>query len=257
MNGRGADEIRERFVDVVSRRLSRAIVTACVPLRIGSPVMSISFDDIPDSAALVGARILEERGVRGTFYVCGEIAGRDWLNYRLASLDQVAALAQAGHEIGCHTASHPAATRIGPSDYVRDVERNAAILEPIVGKLDTFAYPFGAIALRHKLRLQERFAVCRSVHGRMAVGSYDRGRLHSSPLEDASIDEAGIDELLDEAVAKTAWLTFYAHDVSDTPSRFGVSPTRLAYAVDAALARGIRIETIANVVALNRRARVT
>ena len=51
--------------------------------------------------------------------------------------------------------------------------------------------------------------------------------------------------MLDEAVARGAWLVFYAHDVADRPTRFGVTPGRLAYAVDGARARGLRIDTVA------------
>ena len=57
--------------------------------------------------------------------------------------------------------------------------------------------------------------------------------------------ESRIDAVLDEAVARGAWLVFYAHDVADRPTRFGVTPGRLAYAVDGARARGLRIDTVA------------
>lgn len=257
MTGRppASEGMRERFSEAMSRRLSRAIVTARVPLRVDRPMVSFSFDDIPESAAQVGARLLEERGVRGTFYVCGELAGRSWDLYPLASLDRVAALAQAGHEIGCHTANHLRSTQTPLGDLVRDIGRNAEILEPLVGKLVTFAYPYGATALRHKSPLQARFAVCRGIHGGMAVGWYDRGRLSATALEDASLDERGIDALLDDAVRRNAWLPFYSHDVDRRPTRFGVSPDRLAYAIDGALARGCVVDTIRNVVALNDEAR--
>lgn len=214
------------------------LVTERVPFRLGRPVVSFSFDDIPETAALLGARILEERGVRGTFYVCGDLAGRDWYLYRLAGLDQVTALSRAGHEIGCHTARHLRSTQVGMAEMLRDVARNAEILEPIVGQLTTFAYPYGSIAPFQKLALQRRFTACRGVHGGMMVSSYDRGRLHATALEDASIGEAGIDALLDMVVRQNAWISFYSHDVQPRPTRFGVSPDRLAYAVDGALARG-------------------
>lgn len=243
--------MRERFSETISRHLVRAIVTARVPLRIDRASVSFSFDDVPTSAATTGARILEERGVRGSFYVCGELAGGESELYRLASLDEVADLSRAGHEIGCHTARHLSAPRTGLADFLRDVDRNQALLEPVVGRLRTFAYPFGAVALRHKSPLQARFSACRSIHGGVVVGSYDRGRLDAAALEDAAIDERGIDALIDETVRLKGWLTFYSHDVTARPSRIGVTPERLAYAVDAALARGCLVEPVGDVVARN------
>lgn len=239
----------ERLADKVSRHLSRMIVTARVPLRLDRPVVAFSFDDVPESAATLGASLLEERGVRGSFYVCGGLAGQDWVGYRLAGLDRIAELSARGHEIGCHTAHHLRVTEVGTVELLRDVALNARILEPLVGKLASFAYPYGAIGLRAKQALQSRFGVCRGIHGAMAVGFFDRGRLDATALDVTRIDRRGIDALLDAAVAKRGWLTFYTHDVREEPSGFGITPGLLAYAIDGALARGCRIETVGNVVA--------
>lgn len=239
--------------EAISRRLAKAIVTARVPLKLDRPTVSFTFDDIPVSAATVGARLLEERGVRGTFYVCAEIAGQSFDIYRLAGLDQVVALSRAGHEIGCHTARHPRVGEIGHKGYLRDVDRNAQLLEPLVGKLTTFAYPFGAIGLRAKFALQDRFDVCRGIHGAIAAGSYDRGRLDAIGLENATMGESRIDALLDAAMKRQGWLTFYSHDVSDAPTRFGITPDLLAYTVEAALRRGFRVDTVRGVLARSAR----
>ncbi len=154
--------------------------------------------------------------MRGTFYVCGGLAGTAWDLYPLAGLATVADLARRGHEIGCHTATHPNGATTGAKRYLRDVDENARILEPVIGQpLSTFAYPYGAIGLPHKLALQRRFLACRGIHGGPMSRRADRGRLEAVALENASIGEAGIDAVLDEAVARGAWLVFYAHDVAD------------------------------------------
>jgi peptidoglycan/xylan/chitin deacetylase (PgdA/CDA1 family) len=246
---------RERLREAISRRLARAVVTARVPLALDRAAVSFTFDDIPETAATCGARLLEERGVRGTFYVCGGLLGHDLDLYRLAGLEQVKALSEAGHEIGCHTAHHHSAARVPRHEYLRDVERNAELLEAHIGKFATFAYPYGAIALGKKFALQSRFAACRGIHGGMAVGSYDRGRLDATALEDATVGEREVEALIDAAVARKAWLTFYAHDVSERPSRFGVSPRLLAHAIDVALKRGCLVDTVAGIVARNEEAR--
>ncbi len=237
----------ESLSDKARRHLAQAIVTRRIPLANDGPRVSFTFDDIPASAARTGARLLEERGVRGTFYVCGGLAGSAWDAYPLASLDEVARLARDGHEIGCHTASHLNGFAVGASAYLRDVEANARLLEPVVGRLQTFAYPFGAIGLRHKHALQRRFEGCRGIHGGALTQTADRGRLEAVALENASLGEARIDALIDDAVARKAWLVFYSHDVSADPTRYGLTPHLLAYAVDGAIARGCRIDTVRGV----------
>lgn len=236
----------ETLNEKVKRHLARRVVTCRVPLALDRASVSFTFDDIADSAAREGARLLEERGVRGTFYVCGGLAGTEWDLYPLASLETVAGLARRGHEIGCHTATHPNGATTGARVYLRDVEANAGILEPVIGRrLSTFAYPYGAIGLPHKLALQRRFLACRGIHGGPITRRFDRGRLEAVALENATIGEAGINAVLNDVVARGAWLVFYAHDVASRPTRFGVSPERLAYAVQGALARGCRVDTVA------------
>lgn len=241
--------MQERLHDKLHRHLARTVVTRSVPINLDAGAVSFTFDDIPSSAAVTGARILEDRGVRGTFYVCGALAGMRTDFYPLATLAQVAELAARGHEIGCHTATHPRATEVGCAVYMRDVGLNARLLEPVLSgrRLRTFAYPYGAAKLRHKLALQAQFQACRGIHGGMMEAAYDRGRLSALALESASIDEAGIDTLLRAVRVRRSWLVFYAHDVSEQPSRFGLTPEHLAYAVDGALARGCRVETVHSV----------
>lgn len=239
---------RETLRERVQRHLARRLVTRTLPLALDRATVSFTFDDIAVSAAETGAGLLEARGVRGTFYVCGALAGSTWDLYPLADLATVGALARRGHEIGCHTATHRNGAFTGRAAYLRDVARNATLLEPVVGRgLTSFAYPYGAIGLLQKPALQARFLACRGIHGGVMREHADRGRLEAVALEEEALDESGLDALLDAAVACRGWLVFYSHDVAESPTRFGVSPRRLAYALDGALARGCRIETVSGV----------
>ena len=242
--GRGA--MLERLRESIGRRLATSIVTRSHALRLDRPIVSFTFDDVPVSAATVGADLLAARGVAGTFYVCGDLAGQSWSEYDLASFDSLADLARHGHEIGCHTARHVRPGALAASAYVADVERNARLLEPRLGtRLQTFAYPYGAIRLDVKLRLQGRFRACRGIHGGVNRDRIDLGRLKASPLEAGPPGWAGIDRLLDDTARHGGWLVFYAHDVTATPTNYGVTPDLLARAVDTALERGCTVETVA------------
>src|ERR1700726_2368022 len=69
----------------LSRKLAQYVVTKRVRARNDRPLVSFSFDDIPDSAFIHGARVLEERGARGTFYIAGGLCGRTEADRRLIS----------------------------------------------------------------------------------------------------------------------------------------------------------------------------
>lgn len=209
------------------------------------PTVTFTFDDIPVSAATAGAAILEQHGARGSFYVCGALAGQDWDLYPLAGLDLVGDLAARGHEIGCHTAHHGRIGQISRAAFLADLDRNEEVLAPVLGRgaLQTFAYPYGLVRLDVKLAIQHRFLACRGIHDGLNSGRIDLGRIRADPLENARSDAALVDRLLDETVRHGGWRVFYSHDVAAQPSEFGVTPDLLAYAVAGAIRRGCAIRT--------------
>ena len=109
--------------------------------------VSLSFDDSRDSQLDTGMALLEELGVRATFYVVPErVRSRlpDWQR-----------LARAGHEIGNHSLRHPCTGNFAWSrqsaleDYSLSrmrselVEASAALKELLGVAPSTFAYPCG------------------------------------------------------------------------------------------------------------------
>src|SRR5262245_11070502 len=90
------------------RMTARSIRTRAVAMQNEKPLVSFTFDDVPTSAYLNGAHILEDLGVRGTFYIAAGRCGQkdqveDW---EVILPEQVAQLSANGHEIGSHTFSH-------------------------------------------------------------------------------------------------------------------------------------------------------
>jgi peptidoglycan/xylan/chitin deacetylase (PgdA/CDA1 family) len=155
-------------------------------------------------------------------------------------------LAAQGHEIGCHTASHGRLGQVSRRDLLDDIDRNATVLAPALGgkALETFAYPYGLVRLDLKLAVQGRFRACRGIHDGLNRRRVDLGRVRADPLESRKLDEARVDRLLDETVRQGGWRVFYAHDVADAPTPFGVTPHLLGHAVSGAIRRGCAIRTL-------------
>jgi peptidoglycan/xylan/chitin deacetylase (PgdA/CDA1 family) len=223
----------------LSYRLARHLPTATWRANPARAIVSFTFDDAPASAASEGAPILEEFGVRGTYYLCGGLLGGQGDLTPLLDRGQAEALARAGHEIGCHTHAHTDVRYIDWPSLEASLRKNADTLSEIgAGVLRNFAYPFGGISFGKKLRLQSRFETCRGIYPGINVGRIDTGLLKAVPLYSSILDDEGVRRWIAQAVATSGWLIFFTHDVSERPTPYGVTPDLLRAAVAAAVEAG-------------------
>jgi peptidoglycan/xylan/chitin deacetylase (PgdA/CDA1 family) len=229
-------KVRRRTVRLAARRPARA------PRR---PMLSFAFDDVPASAAQVGAEILEARGLKATYYVAAALAGTEAATGRMACAEAVQRLAAAGHEIGCHTYSHLDCGQAAARDAVEDVALNAQTLARWgLPRPTTFAYPFGDVAPATKRALAGRFNLMRAMHAGLVTGGSDLNQAPSVGVEGAEGEALAL-RWLDRLAARPAWLILTTHDVADQPSAWGCTPATLARLADAALAAGVEVVTVA------------
>ena len=233
----------------VSNRLARDFFGTPLHLPADQPMVSFTFDDVPESAATIGAPMLEDHGGRGTFYVSGGLLNRwsgDW-NENGASAEQIVALHRGGHEIGCHTFSHRAVGACGAAALETEIATNRSFLQALDGSIrpDNFAYPYGLAALGHKTRLKGAFMSSRGILPGVNHGVADLHFLRATPLISVQIDRDGIDRAFDEAIESGGWLIFYGHDVAASPSSYGCTPDLLRHALDAASRRRMPILSVA------------
>jgi peptidoglycan/xylan/chitin deacetylase (PgdA/CDA1 family) len=113
-------KLRRRAARLVHRR-----PLAAGPAR---PMISFTFDDAPATAVHAGAQALEARGLHGTFYVAAGLAGGEAPMGVCAGGDDYRRLAQAGHEIACHTFSHLDCGQATGPQALADVAANAEAL---------------------------------------------------------------------------------------------------------------------------------
>lgn len=193
------------------------------------PIVTFTFDDFPQSAAIEGAAILEDAGARGTFYLAGGTMGRPQdlepgsavEPDLIATSQQVDQLARAGHEIGCHTFSHVSTQGMPRQQIARQCQENHALqlADGRDRRLTSFAYPFGRVSLRGKREAARHHVSSRGLLTDVNAGHADLAYLRAVSLQNSSMDVAGVDRWLSAATQVGGWLIFCCHDVRPTPSR--------------------------------------
>ncbi|URK86924.1 polysaccharide deacetylase family protein [Rhizobium sp. RCAM05350] len=84
------------IADRLNNRLIWQFARTRRPIPTERPIVSFTFDDVPDTALTNGAAILEKYGVHGTFYIAGGLEGRIEPDRRLISADGCRELFSAG-----------------------------------------------------------------------------------------------------------------------------------------------------------------
>lgn len=215
------------------------------PMRIAPSkgVLSLSFDDFPASAWTEAGPILAEHGVKATYYVSGGLCGTVALDKPQFEVEHLQALADAGHEIGCHTYEHVSVLGRSPTALAASWDRNAAwVAERLDGRvLDTFAYPFGDWSVAAKRASRGRFRAARGVRDGINAGSADRAGLSAIGLESRRLPGYDLEALAAETAARKGWLIVYGHDVEDRPTPYGCRPEDLDRLLHIAKAAGLDI----------------
>jgi peptidoglycan/xylan/chitin deacetylase (PgdA/CDA1 family) len=205
----------------IKRGLTQAHIARPARLRFAAPILSLTFDDFPVSAAREGARILEAHGARGTFYAAADLVESVGPSGRVFSAQDIARLAAAGHEIGCHTCDHADCATRPVFDTLRDLARNRDALA-LMGAGEparTLAYPYGETSVALKQSLPPRFACARGVTPGLNLGRADLTQLRAYAMFGPQF--AAMRRALRRAARRNAWVIGFTHDVADAPSPWG------------------------------------
>ena len=231
----------------VSNRLSRHLCASPMTWPGKEPMVSFTFDDIPDSAADVGAPMLEEHGGRGTFYVAVGMLSQWSGHWNGADADDIIGLHARGHEIACHTFSHQRTTDLDAGTMAEEIALNRRFLEGLDSsiRLENFAYPYGVASVTRKGQLAGTFRSSRGIVPGVNHGNIDLQFLRATPLVNQHLDEDGIERAFEETMATNGWLIFYGHDITAKPSPYGCTPQLLRHALKAAAQRKLPIVSVA------------
>jgi peptidoglycan/xylan/chitin deacetylase (PgdA/CDA1 family) len=208
------------------------------------PYVSFTFDDFPRSAFAEGGRILAQQGVRGTYFVSFQLLGRPSASGPIASPEDLRALLQDGHELGCHTFEHLDGRSSTVEAFERSIEANRAALAESVpeGHFPVFAYPLDGPVLSIKRAVGRHFVGCRGGGQSFNSGVIDLNLLNAYFLDKRNRGNlAVVRRVIEQNAAARGWLIFATHDVTTNPSGYGCEPEYLEEVVHFSLQSGARV----------------
>lgn len=234
--------MRER-IDQFRRRGARYLAQVPAAVRSARGVLSLSFDDFPQSAWEVAGPILKDHNIHATYFVCGGLC--DGVNIGKAQFTEqdLQAVHAAGHEVECHTYSHQSVLRLSQDELRADLDRNAAwVAQRLNGhRMTHFAYPFGDVSITSKGVIGERFITGRSVRDGFNAGTTDRNNLQAIGLESRRLPHYDLEQIMADTARNQGWLIAYGHDVEGDPTPYGCTPQDLVRLIAMAKRAGLDI----------------
>jgi len=229
----------------VAQRFSRKLATQLPP----TSLISITFDDFPHSALKVAGSMLEENGLRGTYYASMGLMGRQTEVGEMCTADDLRTVVETGHELACHTFDHLSSVRARSNQVRESCARNRLAAANVFGgyQLRNFSFPFGSVTLSAKSSLASTYESCRTVKCGINRNPVDLGFLLANPIYSA-IPISELQRLIAKNAEQLGWLILYTHDVSLQPSAWGCTPSYFRAVLSSAIASGASIVTVAEAV---------
>ena len=227
------------------RRVARLVTQKPATLSgLRRPLLTISFDDAPVSAARDGAEILKKHGVHGTYFISTGLSGQDSPLGRYTTAEDIKAVYDAGHEIACHTHTHIDCGRASARDIAQELQRNHDALRMMgLPAPRTFAYPYGDVSPGAKGLLHDRYLASRALHHGLITSGTDLNQAPAVGIEGSCGEQTAMVWLEKTAKTRDAWLILYTHDVRENASDWGCTPAALDRILDQARTMGFEIVT--------------
>ena len=229
----------------VRRTLLSSVLARRVSLRHEKPIVSFCFDDFPRTAYTVGGAILQDLGVRGTYYAAMGLMNMHnhlGVQFKLEDLDSLLA---DGHELASHTFSHVSCRSVPFQVFEEDVCKGRVAICDFTGHdAVNFSYPYGHVSLAAKRAIGAGMSSCRGTYGGLNGSMTDLNLLRANSLYGGIDRFAEFEALVMDNERQKGWLIFYTHDVRSHPSPFGCTPQLLDRMVSLTLERGFSVRPV-------------
>ncbi len=233
----------------IGRRLVKYRAQRMMPFNYDKSIVSFSFDDCPRSVMENALPVLEDRNWRGTIYAAMGLCGiTNHLGLHMSRND-MSAVHEKGHHIDGHTFSHISARSVPLDIFLSDIEKNKAAFAEIGLPIPrTFAYPYGEVSLEAKKALSEIYPLLRGIHSPNGQTALDLNQTASQRLYSGEDFKASL-SAVDRLKTSPAWLILFTHDVRESPSEYGCTPSEFKTIIQAVERSGAEVLPVAEALA--------
>jgi peptidoglycan/xylan/chitin deacetylase (PgdA/CDA1 family) len=237
------ERVQGRYIRGAARCFFRRPLVIDTPV----PLISFSFDDFPRSALLTGGTVLKRFGLRGTYYTSLGLMGKQGPTGTMFLREDLTALSEQGHELGCHTFGHYHSWKTATSLFESSILENQRVLSALCpgASFKTFSYPISPPRALTKRRVAQHFVCCRGGGQTFNVGTADLNYLAAYFLEQNRDDIDAVKDLIAQNRQARGWLIFATHDVSSEPTPFGCTPGFFEDIVQCTVDSGAKILPVA------------
>lgn len=216
------------------------------------PLISVTFDDGKESVYTQAAPLLQKYGILTTQYIISGTAK----DTSYVSSQQIDSLRKAGHEIGCHTVSHPDLTTIDTTQLANELVGCKDALSRF-GYIENFASPYGHTDDKVIDQVRQHYLSHRNTNGDITNGvneldiniadSFNRYNIISAAIRhDTTVEQ--LQTAVQYATEHNGWIVFTYHQIEDsTNSTFGLDTSKLEKQLEYLSSTPIKINTISNI----------
>lgn len=228
----------------------RAIDRTSKPIHIfREPLISVTFDDGYETTYQAALPILQRRGIISTQYVLSGVED----NPLYLSWEQIKLIQTAGHEIGCHTISHPDLRTLDDQAVMQQLQGCKTTLEKRFGPITDFASPYGSEDARTLSDIKKVFVSQRNTNGDSSNGVTDADVNTAAYFDPNNIIGMTVkrnttllefQQLINYTIANNGWLVLTYHQADEGLSKYGQDPAELDQQMAVLQRAPVRIVTV-------------
>jgi peptidoglycan/xylan/chitin deacetylase (PgdA/CDA1 family) len=206
-------------------------------------MVTLSFDDSWLSQYEQGLPILDQAGIKGTFYITTEPIENGWDGF--ITLTQLKDIALKGHELGGHTVTHADLATLRRARISSEIRNSKSFIQNQTGTIVTsLAYPYGSynstVITQAK---QAGYTNARGVEEGLVKKNDDKYTLKSHSVGPTTALST-IRAYIDQAKANKQWYILTLHEIDNAGGEYSTSPQDLQAIVEYIKATGIKAVTM-------------
>lgn len=214
------------------------------------PLISVTFDDGWEVTYDGAMPLLQKYGIHSTQYILSGVEE----NPEYLSWSQVNKIKEAGHEIGCHTDTHPDLKLLDDGDIMAQLTAcNNKVYKETGVSVKNFASPYGSADERTLTEIRKMYKSQRNTNGDSSNGvtevdvnlrkNFNRYNIIGMTVKrDTSPQE--IQALVDFAIKNNGWLVLTYHQADDGGSKYGIDTKNLEAQLQVLNRSSARIVTV-------------